>query len=81
MKKSIAKIFYQQNIGSLLRSVNEKSRLYMIRIEYPSLDNIIRFIDFKNVLVKTLRMSQKRFVKDLKILLGIWTHLKNKLGA
>ena len=49
--------------ASLLRSINEKNRLYKIKMKYPTEINIIRFKNYKNLLVRILRENERCIMK------------------
>jgi len=44
--------------------INEKSRLYTIKVKYPTEINIVRFKNNKNLLVRTLRGIERAYYED-----------------
>ena len=50
--------------ASLLRSINEKNRLYKIKMKYLTEINIIRFKNYKNLLVRILRENERVYYEN-----------------
>lgn len=69
---------------SLLRSINEKNRLYKIRIKYPTEINITRFKNYKNMLVRILRVSERLYYeksfRNSDSPRKTWSLIKDKIG-
>jgi hypothetical protein len=43
---------------------HEENRLYKIKMKYPTEINIMRFKNYKNLLVRTLRESERAYYED-----------------
>ena len=49
----------------LLKSINRKHKLYSNYVKRPNDNNKKKYIDFKNILVRTLRLAKQRYYYDL----------------
>ena len=68
----------------LLKCINEKNRLYKIKCNYPSDENIQKFKLYKNTLTRTLRESERNYYeKEISSAASqqkMWEILRDKLN-
>ena len=70
---------------SLKKSINRKHKLYCIYIKNPNEANKKRYVDYRNILTNTVRLSKKRYYDNLfqcirKDTKKTWSHINELLG-
>ena len=69
----------------LLKTINHKHKLYGSYVKRPTAENKKKYIDYKNVLVNTLRIAKQNYYNDLfhsvkGDIRKTWSHINELLG-